>query len=102
MNLLPGIGKIKEKMHESGMDDKIIKRQIAIIRAMTKKERRHPEILNGSRKKRIAAGAGVHVADVNRLLKQHDQMGLMMKRMKKMSMGKSLLRGGIKGLFGGK
>ncbi len=99
MNMLPGVGKIKDKMAEVGMDDSVIKRQIAIIRSMTKKERRFPKLLNGSRRKRIALGAGTEVHDVNRLMKQFDQMQTMMKRLGKM--GKSgMLRGGLKGLFG--
>lgn len=99
MSMLPGVGKIKDKMDEMGVDDTILKRQIAIIRSMTKKERRDPKILNGSRRKRIAAGSGTQVQDVNRLLKQFEQMQSMMKRLGKL--GKSgLMRGGLKGLFG--
>jgi signal recognition particle subunit SRP54 len=99
MTMLPGVGKIKDKMDEMGVDDSIIKRQIAIIRSMTKKERRDHKILNGSRRKRIAAGSGTQVQDVNRLIKQFEQMQGMMKRLGKM--GKTgLMRGGLKGLFG--
>ncbi|WP_010297215.1 signal recognition particle protein [Candidatus Odyssella thessalonicensis] len=99
MSMLPGVGKIKDKMDEMGVDDTILKRQIAIIRSMTKKERRDPKVLNGSRRKRIAAGSGTQVQDVNRLLKQFEQMQSMMKRLGKL--GKSgLMRGGLKGLFG--
>ncbi|AIK95721.1 signal recognition particle protein [Candidatus Odyssella acanthamoebae] len=99
MTMLPGVGKIKDKMDEMGVDDSIIKRQIAIIRSMTKKERRDHKILNGSRRKRIAAGSGTQVQDVNRLVKQFEQMQGMMKRLGKM--GKTgLMRGGLKGLFG--
>ncbi len=104
MNLIPGIGKIKDKMNEAGLDDRIIKRQIAIISSMTSKERRNPILLNGLRKKRIAKGSGVDVSDVNRLLKQFDQVASMMKRMKKLGMGgnpgKGIMRNGIRGLFG--
>jgi signal recognition particle subunit SRP54 len=99
MTLLPGVGKVKDKMDEMGIDDSLLKRQIAIIRSMTKKERRDPKILNGSRRKRIAAGSGTQVYEVNRLLKQFEQMRDMMKRLGKM--GKTgMMRGGLKGLFG--
>ncbi|MDE2577972.1 MAG: signal recognition particle protein [Hyphomicrobiales bacterium] len=81
MGLLPGVGKIKEQMAAAKIDDKIIKRQRAIILSMTPEERRNPDILKASRKKRIAAGAGMKVEDVNRLLKQHRGMADMMKMM---------------------
>jgi len=79
MGLLPGMGKMKEAM--ANIDPKLIKRQRAIILSMTPEERRNPDILKASRKKRIAAGAGMKVEDVNRLLKQHRQMADMMKAM---------------------
>jgi signal recognition particle subunit SRP54 len=74
MGLLPGVQKIKKQIAESGVTDKSFDRQVAIINSMTKQERRKPDILAASRKRRIAAGAGVDVAEVNRLLKQHRQM----------------------------
>ena len=74
MGMLPGVQKVKKQIAESGMNDKLIRRQRAIIGSMTKLERRKPDILAASRKRRIAAGAGVDVAEVNRLLKQHRQM----------------------------
>ncbi|MBS0333798.1 MAG: signal recognition particle protein, partial [Proteobacteria bacterium] len=74
MGMLPGVQKIKRQIAESGVNDKMIDRQAAIISSMTKEERRKPDILAASRKRRIAAGAGVDVAEVNRLLKQHRQM----------------------------
>jgi signal recognition particle subunit SRP54 len=74
MGLLPGVQKVKKQIAESGVSDKMIAHQRAIIGSMTKKERRKPDILQASRKRRIAAGAGVDVAEVNRLLKQHRQM----------------------------
>ncbi|MGH7024843.1 MAG: signal recognition particle protein, partial [Caulobacteraceae bacterium] len=74
MGLLPGVQKVKKQIAESGVTDKAIARQRAIIGSMTKRERRKPDILQASRKRRIAAGAGVEVAEVNRLLKQHRQM----------------------------
>ncbi len=99
MGMLPGIEKMKDKLSQSGMTDNTIKQQIAVIRSMTKKERLDPKVLNGSRRKRIAAGSGLQVSDVNRLIKQYDQMQIMMKRMGKM--GKAgMLRQGIKGLLG--
>jgi len=74
MGLLPGVQKVKKQIAESGVTDKAIRRQRAIIGSMTRKERKKPEILQASRKRRIAAGAGVDVAEINRLLKQHRQM----------------------------
>jgi signal recognition particle subunit SRP54 len=74
MGMLPGVQKIKKQIAESGVTDKSLGRQRAIIGSMTRKERKKPDILQASRKRRIAAGAGVEVADVNRLLKQHRQM----------------------------
>ncbi|MEO1553505.1 MAG: signal recognition particle protein [Pseudomonadota bacterium] len=83
MGLLPGAKKAKQALDASGMDDKVILRQAAIISSMTKKERAKPALLNASRRKRIAAGAGVAVQDVNRVLKMHKQMAGMMKKMSK-------------------
>jgi len=74
LGLLPGVQKIKKQMAETGISDKQVKRQRAIIGSMTKVERKKPDMLQASRKRRIAAGAGVEVAEVNRLLKQHRQM----------------------------
>jgi signal recognition particle subunit SRP54 len=73
-----------------GMDDKALKRQIAVIDSMTPGERRFPKVINGSRKRRIAAGAGVQVQDVNRLLKQHLQMQKMMKKFGKGGIGRMM------------
>jgi len=74
MGLLPGVQKMKKQIAESGLSDKTFDRQVAIISSMTKQERKKPDILQASRKRRIAAGSGVDVAEVNRLLKQHRQM----------------------------
>ena len=75
MGMLPGMNKAAmAQANAAGMDDKMLSRQEAIILSMTKQERAKPEILKASRKKRIAAGAGVEVADVNKLLKMHRQM----------------------------
>jgi signal recognition particle subunit SRP54 len=83
MGMLPGVAKMKGQMAESGIDDRMILRQEAIISSMTKLERKKPDLLNASRKKRVAAGAGVEVQDINRLLKQHRQMADMVKSMAK-------------------
>jgi signal recognition particle subunit SRP54 len=81
MGMMPGISKMKNQIAAAGIDDKIIKRQVAIIDSMTRQERKHPEILKASRKKRIAAGAGLTVEQVNKLLKMHRNMADMMKAM---------------------
>ncbi|MFZ5610535.1 MAG: signal recognition particle protein [Pseudomonadota bacterium] len=82
--MLPGVGKLKSQLKDAKLDDAILKRQEAIIGSMTPHERANPKIIAASRKRRIAAGSGTSVADVNKLLKMHQQMGGMMKRMKKM------------------
>ena len=81
MGMMPGMAKIKDQIAAANLDDRVIKRQRAIISSMTREERRHPDVLKASRKKRIAAGSGTKVEDVNRLLKQHRQMADMMKAM---------------------
>ncbi len=83
LGMLPGVGKIKDKIDAAGLNDDILTRQEAIISSMTKQERVDPDVINGSRRKRIAAGAGVDVAEVNKLLKMHRQMADMMKKMGK-------------------
>ena len=85
MKMIPGLSKLQSKIDKANIDNKIIKRQEAIILSMTPYERKHPEILKASRKQRIAQGAGVQVSDVNRLLKQYEQMATVMKQLKKMS-----------------
>jgi signal recognition particle subunit SRP54 len=79
MGLLPGVAKMKDQIAKANLDDGMIKRQRAIILSMTPKERRNPDLLKASRKKRIAAGSGAKVEEVNRLLKQHRQMADLMK-----------------------
>ena len=81
MGMLPGVAKIKDQIASANLDERVIKRQRAIIMSMTPKERRDPDILKASRKKRVAAGSGTRVEDVNKLLKQHRQMADMMKAM---------------------
>jgi signal recognition particle subunit SRP54 len=81
MGMLPGIGKLKNQMANANLDDRLLKRQVAIIDSMTPRERRAPDILKASRKKRIAAGSGTKVEEINRLLKMHRTMADMMKQM---------------------
>lgn len=100
MKMLPGLGNMAGQLEEAGVDDSMIKKQEAIIFSMTKEEREKPELLNAKRKKRIAAGSGTSVQEINRLEKQLKQMQTMMKRMKKMGMGGMMKQ--MKGLMGGK
>ncbi|MGB0750059.1 MAG: signal recognition particle protein [Magnetospiraceae bacterium] len=93
LGMLPGVGKMKQQIADANIDDKAIARQEAIILSMTAKERRNPKLLNGSRRKRIAAGSGTTVPEVNRLLKQYKQMNTVMKKVGKMGK-KSFLRSG--------
>ncbi|KAB0681208.1 signal recognition particle protein [Aureimonas leprariae] len=81
MGLMPGMAKMKDQISAAGLDDKLLKRQLAIISSMTAAERANPDILKHSRKKRIAAGSGTDAADINKLLKMHRQMADMMKSM---------------------
>lgn len=90
MGMMPGVRKAKEAM--ANIDDRVLKRQEAIILSMTKAERRKPALLNASRRKRIAAGAGVDVSDVNKLMKMHLQMATMMKQMR--------TKGGMRNMLG--
>jgi signal recognition particle subunit SRP54 len=99
LGMLPGVGKIKQQLSEAQIDDRMIARQLAIISSMTPKERRNPQILHASRKRRIAAGSGTAVPEVNRLLKQYQQMQTMMKRVKKMGHKQFLARGLPPGLL---
>ncbi|MCW2248446.1 signal recognition particle subunit SRP54 [Azospirillum fermentarium] len=98
MNLLPGIGKLKAQMKDAKLDDSVIKRQEAIISSMTKAERKNPEVIKASRRRRIAAGSGTTVQDVNRLLKQFDDMRSMMKQVQKLGK-KGIMRHGLGGLL---
>ncbi len=100
MKMLPGVAKIKEKMADANIDEKLLERQLAIISSMTKKERAKPDLINPSRKKRIADGAGVDIQEVNKLVKQQWQMGKMMKKLGKMDK-KALMRGGLGNLLNG-
>ena len=93
LGFLPGLGKMKKQLDAANLDDKIIKRQGAIISSMTPKERRNPKVLAASRKRRIAAGSGTTVQEINQLLKMHRQMADMMK-----TIGKG--KGGLAKMFG--
>jgi signal recognition particle subunit SRP54 len=102
LGMLPGVAKMKSQLENANLDDKIIKRQRAIIDSMTKAERKNPDLLKASRKKRIAAGSGTKVEEVNKLLKMHRQMADMMKAMgqnKRGGLGAAL--GNMFGLGGG-
>jgi signal recognition particle subunit SRP54 len=81
MGMLPGVAKMKNQIAAAGLDDKLLKRQVAIIQSMTSEERRKPDVLKASRKKRVAAGSGSKVEDINKLLKMHRGMADMMKAM---------------------
>ncbi|MGE0260246.1 MAG: signal recognition particle protein [Alphaproteobacteria bacterium] len=98
LGMLPGVGKIKKQMADANIDESIIKRQEAIIGSMTRAERRNPKLLNGSRRRRIAGGSGTSVQDVNRLLKQYQDMAGMMKKMKKLGQ-KGLMRHGLSAIL---
>lgn len=98
MSMMPGMGKMAKQMDGAGIDDRMLRQQIALIQSMTKKERANPQILQASRKKRIAKGSGMEVSDLNKLLKMQRQMSDMMKKMGKGGM----LKQAMKGMFGGK
>ncbi|GGC55580.1 signal recognition particle protein [Siccirubricoccus deserti] len=98
LGMLPGIGKMKQQIEDANLDNTMLKRQAAIIGSMTPKERRTPDIIKASRKRRIAAGSGTSVQEVNKLLKSFDDMSVMMKRMNKLGQ-KGLMRGGLAALM---
>ncbi|MEO1292246.1 MAG: signal recognition particle protein [Pseudomonadota bacterium] len=100
MSMLPGMGKLTKQLESANMDEKVLKRQVAIIQSMTKDERRKPELMQANRKKRVAKGAGVQVQDVNNLLKMHRQMQDMMKKMGKL--GRKGMTRALSGMMGGK
>ena len=95
LGMMPGAQKMKKQIAEANLDGKVIARQEAIIRSMTLGERRQPKVLNGSRRRRIAAGSGTTVQEVNRLLKQFKQVGDMMKKAGKMGKRGMLSGGGF-------
>jgi signal recognition particle subunit SRP54 len=96
MGMMPGMGKMSKAAEAAGFDDRMLRRQIALIQSMTRRERANPAILQASRKKRIAAGAGLEVSEINKLLKMHRQMSDMMKTMGK----KGMLKQAMSGMFG--
>jgi signal recognition particle subunit SRP54 len=98
MGMIPGVNKFQDKIAQAGVADRFVQRQIAMIRSMTKNERKDARLINGSRKRRIALGSGTSVQDVNKLLKQFRDMSDMMKRMQKLGK-KGLLRQGLQGLM---
>lgn len=98
MGMLPGIAKVKAQLADANLDTGMLKKQAAIIGSMTLVERRKPEVIKASRKRRIAAGSGASVQEVNRLLKQFEDMRDMMKRMNKMGQ-KGMMRGGLASLM---
>jgi signal recognition particle subunit SRP54 len=97
MGMIPGIAKMKDQIAKAGLDDRMVKRQLAIIDSMTPQERANPEILKASRKRRIAAGSGTTPEHINRLLKMHRQMADMMKMMGR---GKGGMMGKMASMFG--
>ncbi|MCD9028341.1 signal recognition particle protein [Luteimonas sp. BDR2-5] len=100
MEKLPGLGQVPEHLKQQAAQSKEVPRMIAIIGSMTKKERRNPALLNGSRRARIAAGSGTTPADVNKLMKQYMQMEKMMGKMARGGM-KGMMRG-LQGMMGGR
>ena len=98
IGMLPGAEKIKAQIGDKNLDQSVLKRQAAIISSMTGKERKLPDLIKASRKKRIASGSGTSVQEVNKLLKQFDDMSTMMKRMTKLGQ-KGLMRQGLSALM---
>lgn len=101
MGMLPGMGAIKKQVEGANLDEKMFKRQRAIISSMTPQERKNPDLLKNSRKKRIAAGSGVDVSEINKLLKMHRTMADMMKAMGQGKRGIGQALGSMFGLGGG-
>ena len=95
LGMMPGAQKMKNQIADADIDEKILAHQEAIIRSMTIKERRNPKVIKASRRKRIAAGSGTTVQEVNKLLKQHKQVSSMMKKAGKMG------KRGLLGAMGG-
>ena len=101
ISMLPGAGKLAQQIENANIDKTLLRRQAAIISSMTPQERRNPDILKASRKRRIAAGSGTTAQDVNRLLKQFDDMSTMMKRVNKLG-HKGLARACLGALLSGR
>jgi signal recognition particle subunit SRP54 len=100
LDKLPGMGGMSQMTQQGGVADKELTKMEAIIYSMTAHERRFPDVINGSRKKRIAAGSGTQIPDINRVLKQHKQMQKMMKKLSGKGGMKNMMRG-MKGMMGG-
>ncbi len=98
MGMMPGAGKVRDMASKAGYDDNMVRQQIALIQSMTKMERANPQILQASRKRRIAAGSGMEVSDLNRLLKAHRNMSNLMKRVGKQ--GRGGMQGALQEVFG--
>ena len=97
MGMMPGMKKMQKQINDAGgIDEKIFKRQIALIQSMTKKERANPQIMQASRKKRVAQGAGLSVQELNQLMKMQRQMGDMMKKMGKGGMLKQAMGSNVR------
>jgi signal recognition particle subunit SRP54 len=101
LGMLPGVAKMKNQIQAANLDDNMLKHQTAIIDSMTPKERKNPDLLKASRKKRIAAGSGVKVEEINKLLKMHRQMSDTMKMMNKGGRGAMQGLGNLLGFGGG-
>ena len=101
LGMLPGVGKVKKQIDAAGIDDSVFTRQTAIISSMTRQERQKPELLKASRKRRIAAGSGTRVEEINKLLKMHRQMSDMMKSAGKNKGILGRMMGGLGGGMGG-
>ena len=101
MGMLPGVAKMKSQIAAANLDERVLKRQMAIIDSMTPQERRSPDVLKASRKKRIAAGSGTKVEDINKLLKMHRTMADMMKAMGGGKRGPLAALGNMMGFGGG-
>jgi signal recognition particle subunit SRP54 len=101
MGMLPGIAKVKNQLAAANLDERLLKRQMAIIDSMTPQERRNPDVLKASRKKRIAAGSGTKVEEINKLLKMHRTMADMMKAMGSGKRGPLAALGNMMGFGGG-
>ncbi len=104
LEMLPGMGAVKQQIAQRGVDENVLKRQEAIILSMTPAERRDPDLLKASRKKRVAAGSGTRVEEINKLLKSYEEMRKVMQQIKKGGLGSlfggGLLRGGLGQMFG--
>jgi signal recognition particle subunit SRP54 len=98
LGMLPGVQKIQKQLDGAKIDERMLRRQQAIIASMTREERRRPEIIKASRKQRIAGGAGTNVQEINKLLKQHMEMARMVKQVGKLGQ-KGLMRHGIGALM---